>query len=539
MKKHIVISLFFILSSGHLAVTQDNYVVDSLIQVVKTTTNDTLLIQLLNEIAEEHMYIDHEKVYDYAQLALENSEDIDYKKGIAIAYNNLGSYYRAKGIYNESIDYYFNALEIMEELGDTTGIGRCYNLIGILYFFLEDLDLSLEYYTMALEINYKQNDKKWIAGNTNNIGMIYERKEKYEEALDFYLKSLEMNNELGNKSWIANNYGNIGSLYQLMNDPSSLGYFKKRLRIKEEQNDMDGIALSNFLIGNYYVNEKDWKEAIPYLSKAYNLALISQSLSILSRSTGKLSEAYAGLSEFTSALIYEKLNKTFDDSLNLSNNMEKITKLQMQYKNRKEKETENFNYQKSKSIQTLIAIVLFFVLTSIFLIYNRQRFKAKQHKLEQDKLRIGNKLLQEELEFKEKMLQDNIKYLLGINELLTGTIDKFNAIQSNSKPENQLVIKDIISNLEYEINDDIWEDFEIRFNQIHKGFYQKLNTGYPDLSPNEKKLCAFLKLDMTTKEISAITSLSIKSIETARSRLRKKLNISDNSISLPSFLDQI
>ena len=71
-----------------------------------------------------------------------------------------------------------------------------------------------------------------------------------------------------------------------------------------------------------------------------------------------------------------------------------------------------------------------------------------------------------------------------------------------------------------------WEEFEIRFQEVHTDFYSNLRKSYPELSNNEIRLCAFLKLNMTTKEIAAITYQSLNSIKVARYRLRKKLGLS-------------
>jgi DNA-binding CsgD family transcriptional regulator len=73
---------------------------------------------------------------------------------------------------------------------------------------------------------------------------------------------------------------------------------------------------------------------------------------------------------------------------------------------------------------------------------------------------------------------------------------------------------------------------------VHNDFYDKLNEKFPNLSANEKRLCAFLRLNMSTKEISAITYQSINSITVARSRLRKKLEL-DSDENLISFLESI
>ena len=62
---------------------------------------------------------------------------------------------------------------------------------------------------------------------------------------------------------------------------------------------------------------------------------------------------------------------------------------------------------------------------------------------------------------------------------------------------------------------------------------------FPDLSPSEQRLCAFLRLNMSTKEISELTGQRISSLETARYRLRKKLGITNSHINLITFLNNI
>ena len=94
-------------------------------------------------------------------------------------------------------------------------------------------------------------------------------------------------------------------------------------------------------------------------------------------------------------------------------------------------------------------------------------------------------------------------------------------------------------NLQSNIDRNIWTTFEERFKDVHHDFYNKIDEKYPHLTENDRKLCAFLKLNMSTKDIAAITHQNPNSIEVARTRLRKKLNISNTDISLVSFLSSI
>ena len=92
-----------------------------------------------------------------------------------------------------------------------------------------------------------------------------------------------------------------------------------------------------------------------------------------------------------------------------------------------------------------------------------------------------------------------------------------------------------IKELESDNTQKVWKEFEMRFQNVHNDFYKRLINKFPDLSPNELRLCAFLKLNLNTKEISSITHQSINSIDIARSRLRQKLGLSKEE-NLISFL---
>jgi DNA-binding CsgD family transcriptional regulator len=73
-----------------------------------------------------------------------------------------------------------------------------------------------------------------------------------------------------------------------------------------------------------------------------------------------------------------------------------------------------------------------------------------------------------------------------------------------------------------------WEVFESHFESVHEAFLKRLKTQYPDLSPRELKLCAYLRLNISSKEIAALMNISTRGVEISRYRLRKKLQLSRN-----------
>ena len=101
------------------------------------------------------------------------------------------------------------------------------------------------------------------------------------------------------------------------------------------------------------------------------------------------------------------------------------------------------------------------------------------------------------------------------------------------------MIDTAIRDLEYDQDAQIWEEFEMRFNKVNSEFYQKLAARFPELTLNEKRLCAFLLMNMTTKEISSITGQSTEAIGKARTRLRKKMGITNHDESITAILSSL
>ena len=86
----------------------------------------------------------------------------------------------------------------------------------------------------------------------------------------------------------------------------------------------------------------------------------------------------------------------------------------------------------------------------------------------------------------------------------------------------QKVLPILNNNLE---DDNDWKILLIKFEQKHTNFFKKLKILYPELTPNDLKLCACLKLNLETKDIASLMNLSTRSVENNRYRLRKKLNL--------------
>ena len=141
--------------------------------------------------------------------------------------------------------------------------------------------------------------------------------------------------------------------------------------------------------------------------------------------------------------------------------------------------------------------------------------------------RLKNEKLTAELESKDKELASATMHLLNKNGFIDHTKTHLNSIIKKSKNQEvkneiQKVIQSIDKNM---AGDNDWEQFEIHFDQVHGDFMSRFKKEYPDLSPQEIKLSAYLRMNLSSKEIAYLMNISTRGIEIARYRLRKKIKL--------------
>jgi len=108
------------------------------------------------------------------------------------------------------------------------------------------------------------------------------------------------------------------------------------------------------------------------------------------------------------------------------------------------------------------------------------------------------------------------------NELLNTIKDELTIVKDKD------LIKPVIKIIDKSLNhDDDWEFFQEAFNNADKDFLQRVKNEYPELTPNDLRLCAYLRLNLSSKEIAPLLNISYKSVEIKRYRLRKKMKLSN------------
>ena len=152
---------------------------------------------------------------------------------------------------------------------------------------------------------------------------------------------------------------------------------------------------------------------------------------------------------------------------------------------------------------------------------NNRLLEIKELEKEQELMRLKNEQLQQEFENKNRELAVSTMNLIKKNELLSAIKDDLKKSSDDTKN-----LKSVITTINKNINeDDTWDMFKEAFNNADKDFLKKIKASHPALTPNDLRLCAYLRLNLSSKEIAPLLNISVRSVEIKRYRLRKKMEL--------------
>ena len=156
---------------------------------------------------------------------------------------------------------------------------------------------------------------------------------------------------------------------------------------------------------------------------------------------------------------------------------------------------------------------------------------------EEEIIRLQNEKLESEIKHKNKELATSTMHIVSKNEFIGEIKQHLNGILKESA--NKSISKDlnkIVKQIDQNISTDKDEEqFQIHFDRVHGDFSKRLRAAYPGLTPQEMKLCAYLRLNLSTKEIAQLMHISVRGVEISRYRLRKKLEL-DRQDNLLDFI---
>jgi tetratricopeptide (TPR) repeat protein len=478
---------------------------------------------------------DFNSALKFTEEAKELAEKVENKRETAIALGNLAIIYGAIGDYVKSSELDFKSLKLFEEIGDKNQIGVALGNIGVDFMTQGNYEKGLEYLFKSLAIASEINDMPGLAYQYNNIaGVYFENYKDYKKALEYYFRALTANRKTGNTYQEATNLLNIGMTYFEMHElDSSYFYAQQALKIFTVFNSTLKLAGCQMLLADYYSTIGNFDQARSFALSALNIGQAENSLETIKRSAAILKDIYLKKGDYENAFAYIKTEFEARDSLYSQQSQKELLKLEIQYNQDKLERARQIKQQRRNFLTGLVFVILMSLIINAILIISRQKIKVKNTLLEKESV-------EKELDFKSKELSINVMALMKKNEMLADISKRLVQIEKIAiSEETKNAISNIYKELRKSTDDKIINEFSVRFQQVHAGFYEALLSKYPELTQNDLKLCAYLRLNMSTKDISELTGISKLTIENARYRLRKKLGITNSETNLVTFLLQI
>lgn len=310
MKKNITIIFLttaMIFLKIFLFAQNSNYVeknrkIDSLLYVLKISKVDTTRVNTYDNLCKAFQLSNPNTALYFGTIGLNLAIDINFKKGMAQLYNNIGIIHTYKGNFEKAIEFYFKYLKICEELGDKGGLADSYNNIGIIYKNKGDYDLAIDYYFKSLKIREFINDKKGMATSYGNIGILYKNKGNYDKSLEFNIKSYKIYEELGDKKGLSISFVNIGIVYYYKGeyDKALESYFKSTI-IQENLGEKKGLAETFNNIGIIYKIKGEFDKALEFYLKSLKIKIEIDAKNGIASTYNNIGELYLdqGLSPLT------------------------------------------------------------------------------------------------------------------------------------------------------------------------------------------------------------------------------------------------
>lgn len=513
------------------------YFLSQLKELAIKKNNVTYEAIALSSIGLNHFFKgEYFEAEDCVKKAIELQKQIGDTVNLADSYNYLAGIYGESGQYSKSTIILFEAINIYEAQNDLPGVIKSYNNLGYLFMKLDNYKKAKKYYQKALFIIDTHNINYNRGFLYSNLGICYKEFGDNKNALTNYRLALGQYKANSTLNAIPMLYQSFGNLYAFrLNEPdSAFFYFNEGISLAEKY-DTNSLIELYLSLGQLYSNQNNSEKSIDAFNKSLDVAINNEDLNGQMQAHLNLSKANKKLEYFHEALNHYEEYSSLKDSIDSKETQLSISRLNEKYENDKNK----FLVEKLKIEQKHNRILLVALIVGIALLLIAMAFILYGLAQRKRRTRAEKSLLEKELRFKNKELASHALMMMQKNNLLQGLHNSIKNAEKESSEKLQGIRNQLRNQIRHHLKaDKDWELFKLYFEQINKSFFKKLETINPDLTQNDIRLAALIKLRFNIKEAASVLNLSPNSIKGTRSRLRKKLRL-ESSDDLSRFIERI
>lgn len=451
---------------------------------------------------------------------------------LARTYHNEANLHFSNDNYKLALHQILKALKYFERTQDTLMLSNMYRTTSMIECELNHNEKALEYALKSLELakqKHGENYEYYQVGMYNTIGIIYTQQKDFEKVDSIFNKAYAMAKELD--WWYMQKLAlyNHGKSYEDREDyTSALEKAKIYIEIEKKFPDENKSSLGQLGMGRALLNLKRSKKAKTYLDMAVTLSKKENIKRRMILSYENRAEANAQLNNYREAYEDHKMYAMLQDSVFNETKSQQIEEMRAIFDTEKkeqqiaQQEIEINLLEEQEKVSSLQKMILggglgLSLLALGFGFYGfRQRTK---------RARVEKEKVEAELAFKKKELTTHALHLAKKNEVLEQVKQKAKELKSTENIEKGY--RQLVQTINFDQQDDkAWENFTQYFEAVHKDFAKQIVEKYPEISKNELRLMALIKMNMSSKEIANILNISSDGVKKARQRLRKKMELS-------------
>ncbi|MBI9033025.1 MAG: tetratricopeptide repeat protein [Bacteroidales bacterium] len=534
-----IVILFFMLNISLCCLSQQITEVDSLMIEFTKANTDSQRIQIMMDAAYYYDPVELKKTIKYYNTALQMAVDSKKTDLESIILIRLAKIYHNSNL-EIAQEYLVKAYAIEQILGRPKILANIYTQFGIIKMNLNLFADALPYYNKALRLYQNLNDSIGIAANLHNIGIVHFNSENLDSSFYYVNQALLINEKLDYAEFITRNYKVLSDL-EFKRDSISRGlyFFDRSLEIAEK-NKMFNLLQSLYnWKSSYYLNNQDYDTAIFYAIKTLRLQKKIATSYAPKDSYDYLRKSYAKSGNFDSAYHYSTLLMDFNDAISQFQNSQKIDLLELKLQFDHEEKMKGLKYRNKLLRMWMILsamILLLFVSFSVVYILN---VRNKKRQLESEKIKERRDELEHQLNVKSRELTAKVMHLIHVNNFIDSLIVRFSDHEDSFIHEHEEYFEQMIRDLKLQRDRNVWGNFEKEFTQVHPDFIRVLNLKHSNLTAKDKRLCTLIRMNLSSKEISNILNMEVRSVEMARTRLRKKLELTGSDLNLNIYLTHL
>ncbi|MFT3738663.1 MAG: tetratricopeptide repeat protein [Breznakibacter sp.] len=540
---------------------------------------DTVVLNAATDLAWEYANNHTDTAMFYAQKALKLAEKTNWANGFIKAYGAMEVIYAMQGQFKESVECGIKGYEILLKINRTDKLAPALSNIGLGYMQMHDFDKALFYFQKAIDEARKLNNTNvQISAYTSAYESLV-RLGKYPLAEQYAQQAKALCVQQADTSRWARLLSVQGEMEALRNNlVESNDYLLESLKLRKPQ-DQYGRSKCLVLITNNYIKLKHPDLAHIYLVQADSLVSRNKNFSQKVNVANLWTAYYELKGDYRNALRQHQTFKNLSDSLHATDKEKYVSSLQTKFDSQqKELELQKIKAEvtdekiKRRTFLVVSLVLGTAVIVSVVQVRRRNRRLERENLIAREKVEIEQEklknmeernllqqqreeLVRQQAELEKQKLEEELAMLESQQSHLSSTIDEnhrsllatsmqreqhmefLSQMQAQlnelknlpGKKEWEPAVNQLISAVKSRISqEDDWDKIKLYFEKVHPQFFETLKARHPDLSVNELKMCAYTKINMNGKEISRLLNINPNSVQVARYRLKRKMNLSES-----------